>query len=111
MCLSLCTCLKMSPPSATAPAKAPPPPPPPPPKEEKDAPVEEKEEEEEKFYDFFGYPIKIHKLPNLPSLPGWLRMIVDYRFPSSIDPYTGQLSTAPKLIILHFTKSNNNTRI
>ncbi|XP_062327873.1 cyclic nucleotide-gated cation channel beta-3-like isoform X8 [Osmerus eperlanus] len=71
-----------------SPAKAPPPPPPPPPKEEKDAPVEEKEEKEEQFYDFFGYPIKIHKLPNMPSLPGWLRMIVDYRFPSSIDPYT-----------------------
>uniref|UniRef100_A0A4W5L8S7 Cyclic nucleotide gated channel subunit beta 1 n=1 Tax=Hucho hucho TaxID=62062 RepID=A0A4W5L8S7_9TELE len=64
-----------------SPAKAPPPPP----EEGKDisAPVEEEEVEE--YWDFYGYPIKIFKLPPLPS---WLQTIVDYRFPSSIDPYT-----------------------
>ncbi|XP_031686432.1 cyclic nucleotide-gated cation channel beta-1 isoform X1 [Oncorhynchus kisutch] len=71
----------------TSPAKAPPPPPPPPPEEDKDisAPVEEEEEE---YWDFYGYPIKILKLPKMPPLPSWLQTIVDYRFPSSIDPYT-----------------------
>nr|XP_029496981.1 cyclic nucleotide-gated cation channel beta-1-like isoform X2 [Oncorhynchus nerka] len=72
----------------TSPAKAPPPPPPPPPEDDKDisAPVEEEEEEE--YWDFYGYPIKIIKLPKMPPLPSWLQTIVDYRFPSSIDPYT-----------------------
>uniref|UniRef100_A0A8C8GFS2 Cyclic nucleotide gated channel subunit beta 1 n=1 Tax=Oncorhynchus tshawytscha TaxID=74940 RepID=A0A8C8GFS2_ONCTS len=71
----------------TSPAKAPPPPPPPP-EEDKDisAPVEDEEEEE--YWDFYGYPIKILKLPKMPPLPSWLQTIVDYRFPSSIDPYT-----------------------
>ncbi|KAM6980612.1 cyclic nucleotide-gated channel beta-3 [Aplochiton taeniatus] len=65
------------------------PPPPPPPEEEKDVPAPgEGEEEEEAYYDFYGYPIKIPKLPKLPPLPGWLRVLIDYRFPSSIDPYT-----------------------
>ncbi|KAM9423201.1 cyclic nucleotide-gated channel beta-1 [Salvelinus alpinus] len=70
----------------TTPAKAPPPPPPP--EEDKDisAPVEEEEVEE--YWDFYGYPIKILKLPKMPPLPSWLQTIVDFRFPSSIDPYT-----------------------
>ncbi|XP_052334998.1 cyclic nucleotide-gated cation channel beta-1-like isoform X14 [Oncorhynchus keta] len=70
----------------TSPAKAPPPPPPPEDDKDISAPVEEEEEEE--YWDFYGYPIKIIKLPKMPPLPSWLQTIVDYRFPSSIDPYT-----------------------
>ena len=56
-------------------------------------------EEMEIYYDFFGYPIKVPKLPmlaklpKLPPMPDWLRVIFEYRFPSSIDPYTGKWST------------------
>ncbi|XP_041749296.1 cyclic nucleotide-gated cation channel beta-1 [Coregonus clupeaformis] len=72
-----------------SPAKAPPPPPPPPPEEDKkDIPALVEEEEAEEYWDFYGYPIKILKLPKMPPLPSWLQTIVDYRFPSSIDPYT-----------------------
>ncbi|CAB1339673.1 unnamed protein product [Coregonus sp. 'balchen'] len=72
-----------------SPAKAPPPPPPPPPEEDKkDIPALVEEEEAEEYWDFYGYPIKNLKLPKMPPLPSWLQTIVDYRFPSSIDPYT-----------------------
>eukprot|EP00063_Salmo_salar_P006912 XP_013981747.1 PREDICTED: cyclic nucleotide-gated cation channel beta-1-like isoform X11 [Salmo salar] len=70
----------------TSPAKAPPPPPPPEEAKDISAPVEEEEVEE--YWDFYGYPIKILKLPKMPPLPSWLQTIVDFRFPSSIDPYT-----------------------
>ncbi|XP_048119101.1 cyclic nucleotide-gated cation channel beta-3 isoform X2 [Alosa alosa] len=63
-------------------------PPPPPPEETKDAPADEApEEEEDKFFEFMGHQIKIPKF-TLPPLPGWLRTIIDYRFPASIDPFT-----------------------
>ncbi|XP_047187414.1 cyclic nucleotide-gated cation channel beta-3 isoform X2 [Scophthalmus maximus] len=81
-----------------SPSKAPPPPPPPPPpgEEKKDeaaaaaAEKEEKgEEEEAKFlFEFMGFPVKIPQLPKLPPMPDWLRAIVEYRFPDSIDPFT-----------------------
>uniref|UniRef100_A0A4W5MAP9 Cyclic nucleotide gated channel subunit beta 1 n=1 Tax=Hucho hucho TaxID=62062 RepID=A0A4W5MAP9_9TELE len=66
-----------------SPAKAPPPPE----EDMKDIPATVEEEAEE-YWDFYGYPIKILKLPKMPPLPSWLQTIVDYRFPSSIDPYT-----------------------
>ncbi|XP_041843526.1 cyclic nucleotide-gated cation channel beta-3 [Melanotaenia boesemani] len=75
-------------PKKAAPA---PPPPPPPPGEEKKVDTAEPEEEiqeEEIQFDIFGYPVKIPKLPKLPPIPDWLRAILDYRFPSSIDPFT-----------------------
>ncbi|KAG7277867.1 hypothetical protein CRUP_001319, partial [Coryphaenoides rupestris] len=56
--------------------------------------VEEEKEELEVYFNFFGHPIKVPKLPKLtklpklPPMPDWLRPIVEYRFPSSIDPYT-----------------------
>lgn len=37
------------------------------------------------------------KVPRLPRLPSWIRTILEYRFPSSIDPYTGEQSPAPSL--------------
>ncbi|XP_070687387.1 cyclic nucleotide-gated channel beta-3 [Pempheris klunzingeri] len=82
---------------SASPAKAPPPPPPPPAGDEKkeDAPPAEEEEEEEKEFELpfkiLGQPVKIPrklKLPKIPKLPNWLRVIVEYRFPSSIDPFT-----------------------
>ncbi|KAI3377442.1 hypothetical protein L3Q82_008421 [Scortum barcoo] len=85
---------------SASPSKAPPPPPPPPPRgeEKKDEPpaaaAEEEEEEEKEFvlpFEILGRPVKIPrlpKLPKLPKLPDWLRVIVEYRFPSSIDPFT-----------------------
>ncbi|TNN31459.1 Cyclic nucleotide-gated cation channel beta-1 [Liparis tanakae] len=84
------------------PSKAPPPPPPPEEKKDDVPPAaEEEEEEEEKAFvlpfELLGRPVKIPKLPKLPKLspmPSWLRVLVDYRFPSSIDPFTGELQTA-----------------
>ncbi|XP_035507846.1 cyclic nucleotide-gated cation channel beta-3 [Morone saxatilis] len=81
---------------STSPSKAPPPPPPPPPpgeekKEDAPAAAEEEEEEEKEMvlpFTILGQPVKIPKLPKLPKLPDWLRVIVEYRFPSSIDPFT-----------------------
>ncbi|XP_062293857.1 cyclic nucleotide-gated cation channel beta-3 [Scomber scombrus] len=77
------------------PPAAPPaaPPPPPPPEEKKEAPadaeVEEEEEEKPWFtFELLGHPVDFPKLPKLPKLPDWLQVIVDYRFPSSIDPFT-----------------------
>ncbi|XP_048024621.1 cyclic nucleotide-gated cation channel beta-3 isoform X1 [Megalobrama amblycephala] len=73
---------------SASPAKKPaeaPPPPPPPPEEKKDA--EEAAEEEEKIYEFMGYKFPVPQL-KMPEIPDWLRAILEYRFPSSIDPYT-----------------------
>ncbi|XP_017563507.1 cyclic nucleotide-gated cation channel beta-3 isoform X3 [Pygocentrus nattereri] len=75
-------------PSASPAKKAdapPPPPPPPPPDEEKKDPADGEKAEEENFLEFMGYQVK---LPKMPKMPDWLRAIVEYRFPSSIDPYT-----------------------
>ncbi|GLD55677.1 cyclic nucleotide-gated cation channel beta-1, partial [Lates japonicus] len=77
-----------------SPAKAPPPPPPPPPpagEEKKDdatAAVAEEEVEVGFQFELLGHPVKLPKLPKLPKMPDWLRAIVEYRFPSSIDPFT-----------------------
>ncbi|TDH17516.1 hypothetical protein EPR50_G00009570 [Perca flavescens] len=81
---------------SASPSKAPPPPPPP--EEKKDdvpAAEEGKEEEEEKElmlpFEILGRPVvipRLPKLPKLPPMPDWLRAIVEYRFPSSIDPFT-----------------------
>uniref|UniRef100_A0A8C7XU56 Cyclic nucleotide gated channel subunit beta 1a n=1 Tax=Oryzias sinensis TaxID=183150 RepID=A0A8C7XU56_9TELE len=77
---------------AASPAKAPPaPPPPPPPGEGKkeDTPAAAEEEEVEPFQiEILGHPLKLPQLPKLPPMPDWLRAILDYRFPSSIDPFT-----------------------
>uniref|UniRef100_A0A3B4GP07 Cyclic nucleotide gated channel subunit beta 1a n=1 Tax=Pundamilia nyererei TaxID=303518 RepID=A0A3B4GP07_9CICH len=79
---------------AASPSKAPPPPPPPPPpgEEKKDTAAgggeEEKEEEKEFKFELLGYEVKIPNLPKLPPMPGWLRAILEFRFPSSIDPFT-----------------------
>ncbi|XP_053187848.1 cyclic nucleotide-gated cation channel beta-3 [Scomber japonicus] len=71
----------------TAPAAAPPPPPP---EEKKEAPDDAEEEEEKPWFTFelLGQPVEIPKLVKLPKLPDWLQVIVDYRFPDSIDPFT-----------------------
>ncbi|KAM7405605.1 hypothetical protein PAMP_000040 [Pampus punctatissimus] len=77
-----------------SPPAPPPPPPPPPPEEKKEAPAEAAVEEEEKpwfQFELLGHPVefpKLPKLPKLPPMPDWLRAIVEYRFPSSIDPFT-----------------------
>uniref|UniRef100_A0A3P8RL38 Cyclic nucleotide gated channel subunit beta 1a n=1 Tax=Amphiprion percula TaxID=161767 RepID=A0A3P8RL38_AMPPE len=54
------------------------------------APPAEKEEEEEPVFQFelLGHPVKFYAPTNLPPLPSWLRSILEYRFPSSIDPFT-----------------------
>ncbi|XP_053270533.1 cyclic nucleotide-gated cation channel beta-3 [Pleuronectes platessa] len=76
-----------------SPSKAPPPPPPAEEKKEEGAPEkeeEEDEEEEEALFQFklLGLPVQIPKLLKLPPMPYWLRAIVEYRFPSSIDQFT-----------------------
>ncbi|XP_016120062.1 cyclic nucleotide-gated cation channel beta-1-like [Sinocyclocheilus grahami] len=75
---------------SASPAKKPgeAPPPPPPPEEKKDA--EEMAEEEVMIYEFMGYKIPVPQF-KMPQIPDWLRVILEYRFPSSIDPYTGEL--------------------
>ncbi|XP_034385719.1 cyclic nucleotide-gated cation channel beta-1 [Cyclopterus lumpus] len=80
---------------SASPSKAPPPPPPPPPEEKKDdvppAAEEEEEEEEKAFvlpFELLGRSVTIPKLPKLPPMPSWVQVLVDYRFPSSIDPFT-----------------------
>ncbi|XP_050991392.1 cyclic nucleotide-gated cation channel beta-3 isoform X1 [Labeo rohita] len=72
---------------SASPAKKPgeAPPPPPPPEEKKDD--EEKAEEEVKIYEFMGYKFPVPQF-KMPQIPDWLRVILEYRFPSSIDPYT-----------------------
>ncbi|XP_043120130.1 cyclic nucleotide-gated cation channel beta-3 [Puntigrus tetrazona] len=72
---------------SASPAKKPgeAPPPPPPPEEKKDD--EEKAEEEVQIYEFMGYKFPVPQF-KMPQIPAWLRAILNYRFPSSIDPYT-----------------------
>lgn len=97
--ISLCLSEYVAP---TKKAAEPPPPPPPPPEEQKDVPASD-ESEEEQFLEFMGYQVKV---PKVPPMPDWLRAIVEYRFPSSIDPFTGNtLLSAPELqqhAILYF---------
>lgn len=92
---------------STAPAKKPASgaPPPPPPQETKDVPADEApaEEEEEQIFEFMGQQIKIPKF-KLPPLPGWLRIILDYRFPQSIDPYTS------KFFLVQVLRTNNHLK-
>uniref|UniRef100_A0A8C1UDW4 Cyclic nucleotide gated channel subunit beta 1a n=1 Tax=Cyprinus carpio TaxID=7962 RepID=A0A8C1UDW4_CYPCA len=72
---------------SASPAKKPgeAPPPPPPPEEKKDD--EEKAEEEVTIYEFMGYKFPVPQF-KMPQIPDWLRVILEYRFPSSIDPFT-----------------------
>ncbi|XP_061670006.1 cyclic nucleotide-gated cation channel beta-3 [Syngnathoides biaculeatus] len=78
---------------ATSPSKALPPPPPPPPGEEDelDHPTSRKEKEEEEedeaalHFQLLRHAVKILKFPGMPK---WLQAIVEFRFPSSIDPFT-----------------------
>ncbi|XP_033847671.1 cyclic nucleotide-gated cation channel beta-1 [Periophthalmus magnuspinnatus] len=78
-----------------SPAKAPPPPPPPSGGEEKkDAPPageKEEEKEEDKWmmfeFEILGEPIKL-PVPKPPPMPDFMRAILAYRFPASIDPFT-----------------------
>lgn len=37
-----------------------------------------------------GYKFPVPQL-KMPEMPDWLRAILEYRFPSSIDPYTGEI--------------------
>ncbi|XP_069386078.1 cyclic nucleotide-gated channel beta-3 isoform X3 [Paralichthys olivaceus] len=74
-----------------SPSKAPPPPPPAEEKKEEAAAEKDEEEEEEEAefqFELLGLPVKIPKLLKLPPMPDWLRAILEYRFPSSIDPFT-----------------------
>lgn len=75
---------------SAAPSKAPPPPPPPPPgdgkKDDVPAAAGEEEDEFELPFKILGYPVKI---PKLPQVPNWIRVMMEFRFPSSMDPYTG----------------------
>ncbi|XP_068187208.1 cyclic nucleotide-gated channel beta-3 isoform X3 [Antennarius striatus] len=79
-------------PSAT-PSKAPPPPPPPPSPpppggEKKDeAPDEDEAKDLELPFKLLGHPVRIPRIRRL-QLPDWLRAILAYRFPSSMDPFT-----------------------
>uniref|UniRef100_A0A3Q3W2A3 Cyclic nucleotide-binding domain-containing protein n=1 Tax=Mola mola TaxID=94237 RepID=A0A3Q3W2A3_MOLML len=66
-----------------SPSKAPPPPPPPGVEKKGDAPAAAEEAEEKDF----ELP-RIPRPPKLPPLPDWLRVVLEYRFPSSIDPFT-----------------------
>ncbi|KAM9826027.1 cyclic nucleotide-gated channel beta-3-like isoform 3-T5 [Syngnathus typhle] len=68
-----------------SPSKAPPPPPSPPPGEDElEAPISGKEEEAVLRLDILGYPLQIPKL----AMPKWLGAMAEFRFPSSIDPFT-----------------------
>ncbi|XP_027871730.1 cyclic nucleotide-gated cation channel beta-3 isoform X2 [Xiphophorus couchianus] len=68
-----------------SPAKAPPAPPPPPPGQEKKDEPEPPQEAGLFQFELLGHPVQ---LPKLPPMPDWLRSILEYRFPSSIDPFT-----------------------
>lgn len=46
----------------------------------------EEEDEFELPFKILGRPVKI---PKLPMVPNWLRILMEFRFPSSMDPYTG----------------------
>uniref|UniRef100_A0A3Q3QW64 Cyclic nucleotide-binding domain-containing protein n=1 Tax=Monopterus albus TaxID=43700 RepID=A0A3Q3QW64_MONAL len=63
-------------------------PPPPPEKKNDTAPGKEEGKEVELHFELLGHPVKIPKPPKLPPVAEWFRAIVQYRFPSSIDPYT-----------------------
>ncbi|XP_049574470.1 cyclic nucleotide-gated channel beta-3 isoform X1 [Syngnathus scovelli] len=68
-----------------SPSKAPPPPPSPPPgADEMEAPMGGKEEEAALRLDILGHPLQIPKL----AMPKWLGAMAEFRFPSSIDPFT-----------------------
>ncbi|XP_062417958.1 cyclic nucleotide-gated cation channel beta-3 isoform X2 [Pungitius pungitius] len=71
-------------------SKAPPPPPPPPEEKKDDPPPAVGEEEEDCILPFqlLGRPVKIPKLTGLPRLPDWVRVLMKFHFPSSIDPFT-----------------------
>ncbi|XP_061610930.1 cyclic nucleotide-gated cation channel beta-1 isoform X5 [Phyllopteryx taeniolatus] len=72
---------------ATSPSKALPPPTPP--EEDKlEPPTTGKEEEEDEPALHFQLLRQAAKILKLPSMPKWLRAIVEFRFPSSIDPFT-----------------------
>ncbi|XP_024911586.1 cyclic nucleotide-gated cation channel beta-1 isoform X1 [Cynoglossus semilaevis] len=75
--------------SSPSPNRAPqPPPPPPPPPEDKnsEAPITaEAEVQTELHFKLWGFQVE---LPKRPVMPNWLHAILDYRFPSSIDPFT-----------------------
>ncbi|KTF90207.1 hypothetical protein cypCar_00026110 [Cyprinus carpio] len=70
-----------SPPASPAKKPGEAPSPPLPPEETKDA------EEEVKVYKFMGYKFPVPQF-KMPQIPAWLRVILEYPFPSSIDPYT-----------------------
>ncbi|TNM90562.1 hypothetical protein fugu_002851, partial [Takifugu bimaculatus] len=77
---------------SASPSKAPPPPPPPPPpgdgkKDDVPAAEAEKEDEFELPFKILGHPVKI---PKLPPVPDWIRVMMEFRFPSSMDPYTDE---------------------
>ncbi|XP_073709463.1 uncharacterized protein cngb1a isoform X3 [Misgurnus anguillicaudatus] len=74
-------------PSASPAKKADEAPPPPPPEEKKDEGAEEEKVEEAQFYEFMGHNFKVPQF-RMPQIPDWLRVILEYRFPSSIDQYT-----------------------
>ncbi|XP_061560103.1 cyclic nucleotide-gated cation channel beta-3 isoform X6 [Phycodurus eques] len=72
---------------ATSPSKALPPPTPP--EEDKlEPPTTGKEEEDDEPALHFQLLRQAVKILKLPSMPKWLRAIVEFRFPSSIDPFT-----------------------
>ncbi|TRY64689.1 hypothetical protein DNTS_006396 [Danionella cerebrum] len=72
---------------SASPAKKPGDAPPPPPPGEKKDDEDKAEEEQWQIYELMGYKIPVPRL-RMPQLPDWLRVILEYRFPSSIDPYT-----------------------
>ncbi|XP_019748760.1 cyclic nucleotide-gated cation channel beta-1 [Hippocampus comes] len=63
-----------------------PPPPPPPGEDETEGPAVGKEEEEALLlFHLLGRPVQI---PKRLAVPKWLRAVAEFRFPSSIDPFT-----------------------
>lgn len=76
-----------------APSKAPPPPPPREDKKDEASAAEEEDEDdedEEMELKLLGHAVKIPRPPKLSQMPDWLRAVVRYRLPSSIDPFTGE---------------------
>ncbi|KAM8893785.1 cyclic nucleotide-gated channel beta-1 isoform 2-T2 [Spinachia spinachia] len=67
------------------------PPPPPPPEEKKEDPHPAVEEEDEDFilpFQLLGHPVKIPRLTGLPQMLNWVKVLMKFHFPSSIDPFT-----------------------
>ncbi|KAJ8417882.1 hypothetical protein AAFF_G00227250 [Aldrovandia affinis] len=64
---------------AKKPGTPPPPPPPQPPEDQKDVAAPAEKEDEEQYYKLLWCRVKF---------PAWIKTIIEYRFPSSIDPYT-----------------------